>query len=70
MSIKEIARAKKMRPFMPFRIHLTSGVTLAINDEARFAVDTGKRMVFVFAGEEYHLLSASEIAALTFRHGN
>ena len=69
MNIKELSKAKQMRPFRPFVIHLTSGKDLSITDGDQFALNAKNRMVFVFGQDDaYHLIDAREIASLTISH--
>ena len=66
MNIKQLTKAKLMKPFRRFQIHLTSGKDLLIEREQQLAVSEKDRMVFVFGEDAYHLLAATEIASITF----
>jgi hypothetical protein len=66
--LDQVAKAKNMKPFRPFVLHLTSGENIGVPRDEDIAINRHQNVMFIFGEEQNYILTPKEVAGIVTPH--
>ncbi|MCX8090822.1 MAG: hypothetical protein N3I86_07795 [Verrucomicrobiae bacterium] len=66
MNAHEVLQALNARPFKPFRITLTTGEEVPVNNRDSVLVNASRTSILTLDGDDWHIVDLAHVAKLTF----
>ena len=66
MKISDINKMRNQAPFRPFQLHLTTGVTLAVQHPEQMSLPSDEQEMFVvWTEKDWNLVEATQVARIS-----